>query len=189
MKKLVLTVAAVFAFGFANAQETKFGVKAGLNLANVNGDDVSDNSSRLSFHVGGFAEIKLDDKFAIQPELVYSVQGTKIDVGASEDLVYDLQYINVPVMAKYYATEQLSLEVGPQIGFLTSAKAKFDGDSQDIKDTLKSTDFGVNFGAGYNFTENISAGLRYNLGLSNIADADGADVKNSVLSLSVGYKF
>ena len=188
MKKLVLTAAAVFAFGFANAQETKFGVKGGLNLSNVNGD-ISNNSSRLSFHVGGFAEVKISDKFAIQPELVYSVQGTKVDVGASEDVVYDLQYINIPVMAKFYATEQFSLEVGPQIGFLATAKARFDGNSEDIKDSFKSTDFGVNFGAGYNFTENISAGLRYNLGLSNIPDADGADAKNGVFSLSVGYKF
>lgn len=188
MKKLLLTAAAVFAFSFANAQETKFGVKAGLNLANLSGD-VDNNSSRLSFQVGGFAEFKLSDKFAIQPELLYSAQGTKLDVGASEDVVLALDYINIPVMAKYFATEKLSLEVGPQIGFLTSAKAKFDGESEDIKDGLKSTDFGVNFGLGYNFTENISAGLRYNLGLSNIADDDNADLKNGVFALSVGYKF
>ena len=188
MKNLMLTVVAVFAFGFANAQETKFGIKAGLNLANVTGD-AEDNSSRLSFHLGGFAEIKLTDKFALQPELVYSAQGTKIDVTGSEDLVYDLAYVNIPVMAKFYATKQFSLEAGPQIGFLTSAKMKYDGDSEDVKDNFETTDFGFNFGAGYNFTENISAGLRYNLGLSNIADSTSSEINNSVWSLSVGYKF
>ena len=189
MKKLFLTAAAVFAFGFANAQEVKFGAKAGLNMSDINGDNVSNSDSRLSFHVGGFAEIKLADKFAIQPELVYSVQGTKFDTGGSDDLVYDLQYINLPVMFKYYVAEQFSLEAGPQVGFLTTAKLKLGDDSEDIKDSLKSTDFGFNLGAGYNFTENISASLRYNIGLSDIPDSDDADAKNSVLSLSVGYKF
>ena len=172
MKKLLLTAIAVFALGNVNAQEVKFGVKAGLNLSNINGDDVSDNNSRFSFHVGGLAEIKLADKFAIQPELVYSVQGTKFDTGGSDDLVYDLQYVNLPIMFKYYVAEKFSLEAGPQIGFLTTAKVKLGDESEDVKDMFKSTDFGFNLGLGYNITENISAGLRYNLGLSNIVDQD-----------------
>ena len=185
MKKLFLTAAAIFAFGFANAQETKFGVKAGLNMADWSGDDADGIDSRVAFHVGGFAEIKLSDKFAVQPELLYSSQGGKADGGT-----VNTDYLNIPVMAKFYATEQFSIEAGPQVGFLMSAKVKPDsGDDQDIKDMLKSTDFGMNLGLGYNFTENISANLRYNLGLSNIVDADGADIKNNVFSLSVGYKF
>lgn len=185
MKKLFLTAAAIFAFGFANAQETKFGVKAGLNMADLGGDDADGIDSKIGFHVGGFAEIKLSDKFAVQPELVYSTQGGKVDGGK-----YNFDYLNIPIMAKFYATEQFSIEAGPQIGFLMSAKVKPDsGDSIDVKDELKSTDFGANIGLGYNFTENISANLRYNLGLSNIVDADGAELKNNVFSLSVGYKF
>ena len=185
MKKLLLTAAAVFAFGFANAQETKFGVKAGLNMADWSGEDADGIDSRVSFHVGGFAEIKLADKFALQPELLYSSQGGKADGGT-----YNVDYINIPVMAKFYVIEKLSIEAGPQVGFLVSAKAKPDsGDDIDIKDELKSTDFGINAGASYNFTENLSAGLRYNLGLSQVVDADGADIKNNVFSLSVGYKF
>ena len=185
MKKLLLTAAAVFAFGFANAQETKFGVKAGLNMADLSGDDTDGIDSKLAFHVGGFAEIKLTDKFALQPELLYSAQGGKADGGK-----YNFDYINLPVMAKFYITEQFSVEAGPQVGFLVSAKVKPDsGDSVDVKDELKSTDFGFNAGLGYNFTENLSAGVRYNMGLSQVIDADGVDAKTSVFSLSVGYKF
>lgn len=185
MKKLLLTAAAIFTFGFANAQETKFGVKAGLNLADWSGDEADGIDSRVSFHVGGFAEIKVSDKFAVQPELLYSSQGGKADGGT-----YNVDYINIPIMAKFYVAEKFSIEAGPQVGFLMSAKAKPDsGDDQDIKDELKSTDFGVNLGLGYNITENISAGLRYNLGLSQVVDADNVDIKNNVFSLSVGYKF
>ncbi|TGD56782.1 porin family protein [Flavobacterium humi] len=184
MKKVLLTAAALFLFGFANAQETKFGVKAGLNLANLTGD-LDDTSMKASFHVGGFAEIKISDKFAVQPEVLYSVQGADVDGGT-----YEFSYINVPIMAKFFPIPQLSLEAGPQVGFLTSAKGKpDDGPDIDVKDFLKSTDFGINLGAGYNFTDHFSAGLRYNFGLSNISDEDGGDIKNSVLSLSVGYSF
>lgn len=202
MKKIILTVAAVFAFGFANAQETKFGVKGGLNVANISGD-IEDNSSKVGFHVGGFVEIKVSDKFSVQPELLFSTQGTKLEESGtnySYESNLNLSYLNIPVMAKYYVAEGFSLEAGPQIGFLTTAKSDFtdtesgitvSGD-EDVKDEFESIDFGFNFGAGYDFTENLSAGLRYNLGLSNIAKTDSGDdfkLSNNVFSVSLGYKF
>lgn len=202
MKKIILTVAAVFAFGFANAQETKFGVKGGLNVANLSGD-IEDNSSKVGFHVGGFVEIKVSDKFSVQPELLFSTQGTKLEESGtnySYESNLNLSYLNIPVMAKYYVAEGFSLEAGPQIGFLTTAKSDFtatesgitvSGD-EDVKDEFESIDFGFNFGAGYDFTENLSAGLRYNLGLSNIAKTDSGDdfkLSNNVFSVSLGYKF
>ena len=198
MKKITLSIIAVLAFGFTNAQETKFGLKAGLNVANFGGD-AEDAKSLVGFHVGGFAEIKLSDKFAIQPELLYSAQGAKeeySEFGETVEITQNLGYLNIPVMAKYYVAEGFSLEAGPQIGFLLNAKikAEYEGESEDEsnKDAFKSIDFGVNFGAGYDFTENFSAGVRYNLGLSNIAETEDGDdfkINNSVFSVSIGYKF
>lgn len=210
MKKIVLSVAAIMAFGFASAQEVKFGVKGGANFSTLTGD-IENVKSIVGFQVGGFAEIKISEKFAIQPELLYSAQGTQSDE-SDEDGSFErklsLGYLNIPVMAKFYVAEKFSLEAGPQIGFLLSAKEKAEGSiggenisvEADVKDGHKSIDFGVNFGAGYDFTENLSVGIRYNLGLSNIyetGDDSGeeieiesdAKVKNSVFSLSVGYKF
>ncbi|MEO8236869.1 MAG: porin family protein [Flavobacterium sp.] len=164
-----------------------------MSLVNLTGDDIEDNSSKVGFLVGGFAEIKLSEKFAIQPELLFATQGTKFEAdGGGDDLKYNLDYLNVPVMAKFYVVDKFSLEAGPQIGFLLSAKAKAGDEDENVKDSFKSIDFGVNFGAGYDFTENLSAGIRYNLGLANILDTEeGNDtkIKNSVFSLSVGYKF
>ncbi|KIA99210.1 hypothetical protein OA93_06155 [Flavobacterium sp. KMS] len=202
MKKITLSIVAVLAFGFANAQEVKFGVKGGINLSTLTGD-VEDASSKVGFQVGGFAEIKLTEKFSVQPEVLYSLQGAKSEgseFGYTSKSTLNLSYLNIPVMAKYYVAEKFSLEAGPQIGFLLSAKddtkVTVDGESSsekiNVKDDYKSIDFGVNFGAGYDFTENLSAGLRYNLGLSNIAETvegENYKVKNSVFSLSVAYKF
>jgi opacity protein-like surface antigen len=204
MKRIILTAAAVFAFGFANAQDAKFGVKGGLNLANFEGDTGLDMKSKTGFHLGGFVAIKLSDKFTLQPEVLYSTQGAKADNFEQDvngtiytaDVDFNLDYVNVPLMIKYYAAEKFNIEFGPQVGFLTAAKVKatVDGNSaeEDVKDQFESVDFGVNLGAGYDFTEKLSAGLRYNLGLSNITKTEPGDdskVKNAVFSVSLGYKF
>ncbi|HEY4618626.1 MAG TPA: porin family protein [Flavobacterium sp.] len=207
MKKIIFTAAAVFAFAFTNAQDVKFGLKGGLNLSTWTGDtEGADLKSRVGFNAGGFALIKLSEKVSLQPEVVYSTQGTKIDnftanVGGTDytgDINFNLSYINVPVMFKYYVAEKFNLGAGPQVGFLTSAESvtKLNGysqtDTQDVKDSFETVDFGLNFGAGYDFDAHFSADIRYNAGLSNIAKTEpGDDTKmhNSVLSLSLGYKF
>ncbi|MFG4004575.1 porin family protein [Flavobacterium aquidurense] len=188
MKKIILSAIAVMAFGFMNAQETRFGIKGGLNLTTLTGD-ATDAKSLVGFQVGGFAEIKIIEKLAIQPEVLYSTQGAKYDNFGDTKL----DYLNIPVLAKYYITNQFTVEAGPQIGFLLSAK----DDGEDIKNGTRSVDLGFNFGAGYNFTDNLSVGLRYTVGISNIYDNDynnltnyvDYSVRNSVLALALAYKF
>lgn len=189
MKKIILAAIAVMAFGFTNAQQTRFGVKGGLNLTSFAGGNYYDAKSLVGFHVGGFAEIKVIERLAIQPEILFSTQGAKLD---NLNINSKLNYLNIPVLAKFFVTKQFTVEAGPQIGFLLSAKY----DSNDAKDNFKSVDLGFNFGAGYNFTDNLGVNLRYTVGLSNIADyqTDTAQQyydspKNSVLALSLGYKF
>jgi outer membrane scaffolding protein for murein synthesis (MipA/OmpV family) len=189
MKKVILSAVAVFAFGFANAQETKFGIKAGLNIANVT--NVEGAKSKIGFAAGGFADVKLSEKFHVQPELLFSTQGAKFESFGTTGS-FNLNYINIPVMAKYYVVEGFNLQAGPQIGFLMSAKSEFGGESLDVKENLKTLDFGLNFGAGYDINENIMIDVRYNLGLSQLDKevADGEKVaKNSVIQIGVGYKF
>ena len=210
MKKIILSVAAMLTFGFVNAQEVDFGVKAGVNIASITGD-IEDAEAKIGFHIGGFAEIKISEKFSVQPELLFSTQGAKGEEKYSENgFTYDysekinLSYITIPVMAKLYVAEGFSLEAGPQIGFLMSAKNKVEGSTTsggiviseseevDIKDQANTVDFGLNFGLGYKFTENLSAGARYNLGLSDInkeVDGYAGSIKNSVIQVSIGYSF
>nr|WP_199001358.1 porin family protein [Flavobacterium sp. ASV13] len=191
MKKIILCAVAVMAFGFANAQKTRFGVKGGLNITTFAGGNYYDAKSLVGFQVGGFAEIKVIERLSIQPEVLFSTQGAKQEVGMTK---FDskLNYINVPVLAKFYITKQFTVEAGPQIGFLVSAKSN----GNDVKDAYKSLDTGFNFGAGYNFTDNVSVGLRYTVGLANIGDynVDNTEQyldspKNSVLALTLAYKF
>ncbi|WP_138434500.1 porin family protein [Winogradskyella algicola] len=202
MKKLFLAAFAVFAFASVNAQEVKFGAKAGVNLASIGGD-AEDVDARTSFHIGGVAEIVISDKFSVQPELLFSSQGAKSEY--TEDFgefgSFDveekikLNYLNLPVMAKYYVAEGFSLEAGPQIGFLLSADAEVevDGESEeeDVKDEFKGIDFGLGFGAGYKLDNGLNFSARYTLGLANIAEDAGDDfsIQNNVFQISVGYMF
>jgi len=206
MKKLILCGAiALFGFLSANAQEVKFGAKAGVNLATIGGD-VEDADGRTSFHVGGVAEIMISDKFSVQPELLYSAQGLQSeytetifgsDVKFEEKLKLD--YINLPIMAKFYVAEGLSIEAGPQVGFLISAEseveASFEGDSEnqteDVKDGFKSVDFAAGIGLGYKLDSGLNFSARYTLGLANIAEDAGDDfsIQNNVLQVSLGYMF
>lgn len=193
MKKIILSAIAIMAFAFTNAQSTRFGVKGGLNISSIVGGDVRDANALVGFHVGGLAEIHVVEKFYIQPELLFSTQGSKFDGGFGPDGDVKLNYLNIPVLAKYYIVDKkFSVEAGPQLGILLSAKAN----GYDIKDDTKSVDFGFNFGAGYSFTDNLSVGIRYTVGLSPIWDdniEDSEDLydsaKNGNLQLSLAYKF
>lgn len=202
MKKIILSAVAVLAFGFTNAQDVKFGLKTGLNISNVTGD-LEGTSSKTGLFFGGLAEIKISDKFSFQPELLFSSVGAKVvdsDIAynyKSEDK-YILSYLNVPLMAKFYVADKFSLEAGPQLGFLLSAKSKYsinddgykESGTEDLKDEVSSFDFGFNFGTSYDFTDNISAGVRYSVGLSNVFKDMGAfKAHNSNLAFALAYKF
>lgn len=170
-----------FCFSALQAQEMGFGIKGGLNFANFSGDDVDESDSRTAFHLGLIAEFSLSESFAIQPEILYSAQGAKDD-----GMTWKLDYLTIPVMAKFYPSEAFSVEAGPYIGFNVKSDVEMDELTVDISDDTESTDFGLGIGLGYKLPMGIFFQARYAMGLSDVV-AD-ADAKNSVFQLSVGYK-
>lgn len=183
MKKiLALAVLTVLGFTNVNAQKIKFGAKGGLNFASISGNNSKGSDVVTSFNFGVLSEIALSEKFSFQPELMYSGQGYSFN-----NNTIALSYLNIPLMGKYYLTKGLSLEAGPQIGFLFSAK----NDKTDVKNSFKTFDFGVNFGLGYKLDNGLNFGARYNLGLSDINNLEGSSSKNKngVFQISVGYFF
>lgn len=182
-------IAAILFFcsiSLANAQ-ISLGPKAGINISNLSGLSIPDvkTKSLVGFHVGGYVAFRLG-AIAIQPELLYSTQGAKIeDAGSTENI--KLNYFNIPVMLKFITNSGLYLETGPQLGFRTSAKF---GD-EDIKETVKSSDFSWDAGIGYQ-KNGFGLGARYCVGISKLGDAqstdiDDVDFKNGVLQFSVSF--
>ncbi len=169
----------------------RLGVKGGLNFANLDTD--IDTDSRTGFHAGAFATIKLA-KLAIQPELIFSKQGAQLDIDGS-DLESNYSYINIPVLLKLYLIGGLNLQVGPQFGFLASAKQDISDlngnvNEEDIRDDLKNSDISVGLGAGIDLPFGLTADARYNLGLTEINDSEAiAETQNQVFQISVGYRF
>ncbi len=199
MKKSVLVIALmIMSTTFISAQEyVYFGVKGGVNFSSFTGDgydDFVDPEERTSFHLGLLAEIPVSDRFSIQPEVLYSAQGYDIaSRDNANDVEYQLDYINVPVLAKFYLFNRFSIEAGPQIGFLVHEEVDTNptGDGGDFElgeDQFKSVDFGVGLGLSYKFSNFFVSG-RYNIGLSDIYDIEGVDAKNSVIQAGVGLMF
>ncbi|RZJ55924.1 MAG: PorT family protein [Flavobacterium sp.] len=185
MKKIFLAAVLFLATSATiQAQLLKLGVKAGVNFANQTGDfpESIDKEGITSYHAGLVAEIKLLDKFSIQPELLYSTTGAsyKFD-DVTGDIKNELGYISIPVMAKIYLNKTFSIEAGPQASFLVSERNDF-----DVKNA-ETFEFGLNAGLGVKLTENFFLQGRYGIGLTE-ASKD-ADVKNSVFQISAGFMF
>ncbi len=201
MKKLILILSLMlFTLPNLSAQEfVEFGVKGGVNFSSFSGDGFGafdDPNGRTSFHLGLLAEIPVSERFSVQPEVLYSSQGYDIlNRNDANDIEYQLDYINIPVLAKIYLIEGLSFEVGPQVGFLVKNEVDFDpsaineGDIPLDDDQFNSVDFGLSGGASYKFINGFFINARYNAGLSDIYEDSASDAKNSVFQLGVGFMF
>jgi hypothetical protein len=192
MKKisLILIFSALVSSGLY-AQGISGGLKAGVNLSDQKYSSYPFNPNpdmRVGYHFGGFLSVMFSDAFGIQPELLFNSVGSKLDV-ASNDIAWRFNYLTLPVMFKYNPIPLLNFHAGPQISTLLSAKAVSDDESEKLSN-IKPVEFGVGVGLGLNFPMGLTADVRYNVGLSDIADDDNDDseITNNYLQLSLGYK-
>lgn len=178
--------------------KTKFGLKAGVNLANIKNGQTSLNFSpgmKTDFQAGAMLNMHFGKriegspvgtgKFGIQPELLYSRQGFTVN-GES----INLDFVTLPVMAKYYMTEKFNIGVGPYVGYLLSSapnSSVIDGAQINLSDLKGSIDVGMGAGIGYETTFGLSVEARYNLGMSDMAK--NLKWQNNVIAFSLGWLF
>jgi len=189
-KKLVLAAVMLLATSATlQAQHVNFGVKAGLNVFNINNDNGASYDAKTGLHIGLLGHIHLAKQLAFQPELVFSAQGAKYKLLNSEAKI-KLNYINVPLMIQYMFDNGFRLQAGPQIGFLASAKSEVGSNSTDIKSDFKGVDFAIGGGVGYvHPPSGFGVDARYNLGLSNINDNSSVKSTNRGFQIGVFYLF
>ena len=170
MKKIILSALAVFAFGFVNAQEVKYGVIAGADFATAKlkaeGFNVSEN--KTFFFGGFFADITASEKFHVQPELLIATSD-----GSSQ--------LYLPILAKYYLADKVSILAGPDLLF----------DLDEKVDGIKKFGLGLDFGAAYDIDSHFVIEARYNLGLTDLLEdaPAGYNFKMNGFFLGLGYKF
>ena len=208
---LVLCTLFLCATVAAQTDKVKIGVKAGLNISSLTSDENElDSSDKTGFTAGIMAEIPLTKNFSIQPEVLYSQQGMKfsysdVDVQNSHyKSTIGLNYLNIPVMLKYYVVKGLSVQAGPQVGILLKANNKYQDnflgyenhETFNLSDYANGIDTAVNFGLGYQFKNKFYTDLRYTISYSDIfKDASAntyiinSDMKNRVFQITVGYFF
>jgi len=209
---LVLCTLLLCATITAQTEKVKIGVKAGLNIASLTFDENElESSQKTGFTAGIMAEIPLAKNFSVQPEVLYSQQGMKfsysdIDVANSRyKSTITLNYLNIPVMLKYYVLKGLSVQAGPQIGILLKSNNKYQDnflgydnhENYNLSDYTNAFDTSVNLGLGYQFKDKFYVDLRYNISYSDVfkeANSNGnyvinSDMRNRVFQITIGYFF
>ncbi len=185
-KKLMLLFVALFIGFQAKAQGISGGIKAGVNYSSVVGDLTDGVQFRLSGHGGIYAVFDIAYNFKFQPELLYSSQGFQfttdllaIDSGSNSNpnrtrTNVRLNYLTLPLIAKFRISDTVQLEFGPQFGFLidqVTIVKTLDGpndDSADRRTRLAGNfqlDYGGVVGLGIHLTKDLELYPRFYLGL------------------------
>ena len=187
MKFYLLAITAVLMAGTAAAQDVHLGFKAGLNLYNVNPSNHYNFDSKIGFHTGVLAHIHVTDRFAIQPEVMYSVQGAKYERSNSR---LDMHYVNVPVLFQLMFNNGFRVHAGPQAGFLVKAESRNSEFKIDHSDNFKTVELSLSIGASYVHTKTgLGIDARYNHGLGNISYRNSDRISNRGVQVGLFYLF
>lgn len=211
MKKIIIPlIISVLCIAPLKAQDIYFGPKIGGNLSHIlysgDSESVFNNSQmRLSSHFGVFTEFVFTDFISLQPELLYSIKGDKFTSKTDDSFEssYVYKYLSLPIVIKYYLTEEITAEIGPQVAYLLSAKNLETSDlysseygeeeaSIDLKDDIQVYDVGATAGVGYLTKSGFYLSARYNMGLINTYKGEGDisnTLKNGTIQLSAGFSF
>ncbi len=203
IRKLTLFGFFLLLVGVSPAQaqlDIKPGVRAGVNLANIRGDDApSEAESQTGFHAGVILLIDPVGPLAFQPEVLYTQKGFETsDSGGI--LSFTANYIQVNALAKLQipVTGPVSphISVGPAVGIKASESNEFsggggnvsvDGDSFSDSEVSAVFDAGIDIAAGFG---TVMVGLRYDLGLTNAVDDDSdPSVKTGTFGITAGLLF
>ena len=191
MKKgLMILLMAVLACMSAGAQ-VKFGAKAGLDVTNFWGKH-TDHDIRLNYQAGLLMEYQFRPRLAVAPEVVFAAQGGINKGYSGNNYIFHTNYINIPVMLKYYTAPVFSIDFGPQVGFNVYSKYTHSGKVTDAKGWTNTVDFGLGMGFTGQMVGNTFIQMRYTLGLTRVFKSDDEVMeqrKNGNIQLAFGVKF
>jgi hypothetical protein len=216
LAKRAILYTLLLTFSICKAQNFKFGIKTGLNMASFS-VKVNDIKIKPLFgmHAGIVFQAKLTSGFYIQPEILFSQQGAKVESmrtvsleGTNFDIqgtaIQKLQYLNMPLLAKFSLSKKLNLEAGPHVSYLLQSKTTIETlttstnpdyapskevNMPDTKDAFNKYDIGATLGLDYQLLNGIFFQGRYNLGFIKPLKKETYDSRNGVLQISLGYQF
>ncbi|MGO4290091.1 porin family protein [Chitinophaga sp. RAB17] len=185
MKKALLLLLPFTAAALTtHAQKMDYGIKGGLNLSN---DITRFERYFPSFYAGGFAELKFSKHWGVQSELLYSQSGEYYTDHKGSFSKDKHNYLNIPVMLKYYIIPNLYLEVGPELNILLQAKEETDRDRRDLTQYYRRTNLSAGAGIGYKLPWGLGISTRYMFGVSNKSQSGSYYTSN--LQVGANYTF
>ena len=182
----------------------------GLNATSLPGLDQRKPTVGLNFGLGTF--IKLNDRWALTPEFKpLSGRGARDVKSFYENVPLEdiqsnvhLNYIDVPVLVQYKATDRLFISIGPEISFVTEAKQHTSGTlstgqeiiiSETIFSLVNDIDLAVPLEVGYSLAKGIMGKavdlkMRYAFGLTEVlTDKAQASSRNSTFQVMLSFPF
>lgn len=182
MSKIIAAAILLLFMQYSFAQ-VSLGPKAGINLANVKGIGSENNQARVGFYAGVWTRIPLEANLGIQPELLYSVKGYKSPASQyATEATVSFNYINLPLLLTYTASKNLTVLLGPELGFLTSANSKYDSRQSDLYQIFRHFDLGADVGTAYTIKEGFGIDIRYNYGFNDLANVVYTDANGTIIS-------
>jgi hypothetical protein len=184
--------------GQVSYSQVKIGLKTGANLSNakfINYEGL-ETDPRLSIHAGLLANIGINDKLLVRPELLYSVKGYQFDYSGFRSGRVKLHYLTIPLLLGYKPIKKVTILLGPEVGLLTSAIGRSQGGNFNAIDFYNTIDIGADLGVAYNLSPKVGLELRYNYGFTpldkdySIPDRNGKpykDGRNRVLQLGTFF--
>lgn len=191
-RKTVFLFITLFSISSVFAQRITTGIRTGANLSkwNINGGGDAQPVSFTTPEFGLFTNIAISKAFSIEPGISYTTMGAALKYENVDKITYKLNYIQLPILARYHLRNGLSFSGGLQQGFLLKAngKDKF-GDKSSVKNSFTNTDFSIITGLQYNFPFGMGIGAKYTAGLNNIFKIDDVEIKNYSFGLQLSYQF
>ena len=195
LKGLTFLVTLLLGLNSIAQNEFNLGSKAGVNYSGFNVDGSSAYTDAFGYHIGFIGEYVVTKRFSFQSELNFIQKtgsgGTPSELSAGT-IKSDLNYLDIPIMVKYYLFDHFAIESGPQLNILISESTEVNYYTNNELDgllDLKTNGLQLSFNLGFSYTivDKYLLQLRYSHGLSDIYQ--DLEAKNTVFSFSVGYFF
>jgi hypothetical protein len=199
MKKMMLTTIALVSLVMISNAQFRVGIKAGGNISkqrvNVSsGNSLYSNDNFKNYQAGVITELNLGNNLYLQPQLLYTSKGsTLLSSTGGADAKLRIHYLEMPVNLVYKVPVSFGYLFGGAGGAFSygiSGKQTQAGHSASVFDRSQSwrrEDISLSFTAGVELNNGLFVSINSQKGMLDVNKAPGVSVKNSSVSLSLGY--